>query len=44
MDYVSNNVTVSVEQRLDKGAAILAYDVAFAAMKNKKGKEEKENA
>lgn len=44
MDYVSNNVTISVEQRLDKGAAVLAYDLAFAAKKNKKGKEEKKNA
>ena len=44
MDYVSNNVTVSVEQRQDKGAALLAYDMAFAAKKNEKRKEKGKNA
>lgn len=44
MDYVSNNVTVSAEQRQDKGAALLAYDVAFAAKKNKDRKEKGKNA
>ena len=44
MDYVSNNVPVSVEQRQDKGAALLAYDMAFAAKKNEKRKEKGKNA
>lgn len=44
MDYVSNNVTVSVEQRQDKGAALLAYDMAFAAKKSEKRKEKGKNA
>ena len=44
MDYVSNNVTVLREERQDKGAAVLAYDMAMAAKKNKKGKEVKKNA
>ena len=44
MDYVSNNVTVVREERQDKGAAVLAYDMAMAAKKNKKGKEVKKNA
>ncbi|MDY4617269.1 MAG: hypothetical protein SO445_06115 [Lachnospiraceae bacterium] len=44
MDYVIDNVTVSVEKNKDAGgAALIAYDVAHAAMKNER-KEEKENA
>ena len=43
MDYVSNNVTVSVEQRQDKGAALLAYDMAFTKLKKSNGKEKKKH-
>lgn len=44
MDYVINNATVSIEQREDTGnAALIAYDMAYAAMKNEK-KEEKKDA
>lgn len=44
MDYVSNNFTVVKEERQDKGAAVLAYDMAMAAKKNKQRKEGKKNA
>lgn len=44
MDYVTNNVTVSVEKNTDTGrATMIAYDMAHAAMKDER-KEEKENA
>lgn len=44
MDYVIDNVTVSVEKNTDTGrAALIAYDMAHAAMKEER-KEEKENA
>ena len=44
MDYVIDNLTVSVDKKEDTGnAALLAYDTAFAAMKNGK-KEENEDA
>ena len=44
MDYVTNDVTVSVEKNTDTGrATMIAYDMAHAAMKDER-KEEKENA
>ncbi len=44
MDYVIDNLTVSVEKREDTGqAALIAYDTAFAAMKTEK-KEDNEDA
>lgn len=44
MDYVTDNVVVSIEQREDTGnAALIAYDMAYAAMKNEK-KEGKRDA
>jgi len=43
MDYTSKDFTVVREERQDKGAAILAYDMAIAAKKNER-KEEKKNA
>ncbi|MDD3185694.1 MAG: hypothetical protein PHT76_10395 [Anaerostipes sp.] len=36
MDYVSNEITIAMESREDKAAALLSYDVAFAAMKKKR--------
>ena len=41
MDYVSNDFTVVKEKRQDEGAAVLAYDMAMAAKKNKDRKEDK---
>ena len=44
MDYVIDNVTVSNDKREDAGqAALIAYDMAYAAKKNEK-KEEKKDA
>ena len=41
MDYVIDNVTVSTDKREDAGqAALIAYDMAYAAKK----KEEKKDA
>ena len=33
MDYVSNNITIVKDQRADRGAVILAYDMAFTKLK-----------
>jgi len=42
MDYVSNKLTIVKDQRSDKGAAALAYDMAFTKLKKEnKGKEKK---
>ena len=43
MDYVSNEITIAKDTREDKAAALLSYDVAFAAMK-KKREENREHA
>lgn len=44
MDYVIDNVTVSVEKNTDTGrATMIAYDMAHAAMKDER-KEENKNA
>lgn len=39
MDYVSNEITIAKDTREDKAAALLSYDVAFAAMKKKKRRQ-----
>ncbi|MDO5292767.1 MAG: hypothetical protein Q4F05_08455 [bacterium] len=41
MDYRSNEITIANEMREDKVAALLAYDVAFAAMKKKREENKK---
>ena len=41
MDYVSNNTTIVKDQRADRGAVILAYDMAFTKLKKSNGKEKK---
>ena len=42
MDYVIDNVTVSTDKREDAGqAALIAYDMAYAAKKNEKKEEDK---
>ena len=43
MDYVSDKITIANETREDRAATLLAYDVAFAAMKMKR-KEKKKHA
>lgn len=43
MDYVINDVVVSVDTKRDSYAALIAYDMAYAAMKNER-KGEKKNA
>lgn len=43
MDYVTNNVTITNEQKLNNAATILAYDMAIAKLK-KERKEKKKHA
>ena len=43
MDYVSNKTTIVKDQRTDRGAVILAYDVAFTKLKKTNGKEKKKH-
>ena len=43
MDYVSNKLTIVKDQRTDKGAVILAYDLAFTKLKKSNGKEKKKH-
>lgn len=41
MDYVSENGIIAREEKENRASVYLAYDVAFAAMKNKQKKENK---
>lgn len=41
MDYVTNNNTIAKDQKADSAAILLAYDMAFAKLKNKERKEKK---
>jgi hypothetical protein len=41
MDYVSDKIIITNESREDKAATLLAYDVAFAAMKKKREENRK---
>ena len=43
MDYVSNKLTIVKDQRSDKGAAALAYDMAFTKLKKSNGKEKQKH-
>lgn len=41
MDYVTNNTTIAKDKKADSAATLLAYDVAFAQLKNTERKEKK---
>ncbi len=43
MDYVTNNVVFTIEQKSRSEATILAYDMAFAKLK-KERREKKKHA